>query len=282
MAIYDDDDTRRDLYLLQDPAIDKQAAAVALAISVDDLDDNGDGTFSPRVIVFGQRTQLADPPTLTLCPDQRFLTQPSAQEAYGTAWLVASSLSNGLMVTARHVLETALQYEDGDIGKLRFAFGWKMADAGAAVRIPAGNVYTAAQVQAQGASDAVADDWALIQVTAAVTGIAPLPLSAHLPQLNDALYCLSHPTQLPVKHSTGTVTDVADAGLFRASVTAFGGSSGAPVLDAATGTVSGIYVHGPVDYEAHGGCVVASNYPSTDLTEAGRIVRVQQFQGSIP
>jgi Trypsin-like peptidase domain len=284
MAIYDGNDTRQDLYQVHDAAVLQRAAAVALVISVDDLLDNGDGTFSPRAVIFGQRTELvSSAPGLVLCAGQRYLTQPSAEEAYGTAWLVASTLANGVMVTAKHVLETALAYDP--LGKVRFAFGWAMQDANTPLQIPAASIYTAAQVVAQGAGGGVEDDWALIEVTAPVAGATPLVLATQAPQLNQNLYCVSHPSQLPLKFSTGWVTDVADPGRFRGAVTAFGGSSGAPVLDAATGDVQGVYVHGPDDYRVDpvtGGCVVPCDYPSNDLSEAGRMVRVQQFAGSIP
>ncbi|HET7463354.1 MAG TPA: serine protease [Longimicrobium sp.] len=280
MAIYDANDTRLDVYQVGTPAIVQQAAAVALVISEDDLVDNGDGTFSPAAVVFGQRTELVTGDPALLCPNQAFLAQPSAEEAYGTAWLVNSTLTNGLVVTAKHVLEAALSHDP--LNNLRFAFAWAMTSATTPVRIPGANIYTAGQVVAVGAGNGIKDDWALIEVTAPVAGIPPLPLSAQNPQMNQALYCLSYPTQLPLKYSTGWVNDVTAPELFRGPVTAFGGSSGAPVLDAATRTVQGVYVHGPVDYEVAGPCVVASNYPSNDVTEAGRMIRVQQFQGSIP
>lgn len=272
MSIYGKNDTRRDLYEFDDGFITSRAKAVSLVSSSDDLIDNGDSTFSPRSTRLGSRRGLVDGSgTKTLCEDQLYLGQPSAFEAYGSGFL----LSPRVIATARHVVETALQYDA--IDKLRFVFGWSMVDVHTARRIPATDIYAAQAVLKQGQGTSIADDWALIELTSPVHGHAPLVLADAEPVVGTPLFCLGHPTELPLKYSTGSISDISAPGLFRGPVTAFGGSSGSPVFNKDTGEVLGIYVHGPVDYAYRGNCVIASDYPTDDVSEHGKMVRIQQL-----
>ncbi|MFP2956819.1 trypsin-like serine peptidase [Myxococcus sp. 1LA] len=206
-----------------------------------------------------------------LCEDQRFRNQPSSYEAYGSGFLVAPDA----IATAKHVLETAFHYDS--IDKLRFVFGWSMVDAHAAKRIPATDIYAAQAVMAQGEGDAVAQDWALVRLTTSVQGIEPLPLADAEPVVGTPLFCFGYPTQLPLKYSTGWISDISDPGLFRGPVTAFAESSGGPVFNKDTGEVQGIYVHGPADYALRFNCVIACDYPADDVSDHGKMVRIQRL-----
>jgi hypothetical protein len=93
-------------------------------------------------------------------------------------------------------------------------------------------------------------------------GRAPLKVSLHDVAKGQELYMIGHPAGLPAKYADdAVVVDLReDRKLFSADLDAYGGNSGSPVFDKATGRVVGVLVAGENDFEAKDGCWSSERY----------------------
>jgi hypothetical protein len=99
-------------------------------------------------------------------------------------------------------------------------------------------------------------------------------------QRGDELFLISHPLSLPLKIARdGHVLGRLNPTGFLAALDAFGGSSGAPVINARTRTLEGILLGGESDFEPASGCWKSRHCGASGEGCSGE--RVDEAQGTI-
>lgn len=179
------------------------------------------------------------PPTRSLCPGEPFNGQ-----LYGSvcsAFLVGPDL----FATAGHCL-----CSNGSCGcnGRKVAFGFKADAAGQNTQwhVPESDVYTCVGTPA--AHYGGDEDWAFFRVDRPVASKVPMIVQRTGDLLSGELAISGHPNGLPLKVARNgqiKVNSSTDPFKFFTSVDAYQGSSGSPVIDIATGVVSGIHVSSP-------------------------------------
>ncbi|WP_437779746.1 trypsin-like serine peptidase [Sorangium sp. So ce1097] len=173
----------------------------------------------------------------SLCEGTRFASQPVIARGACTGFLV----ERDTLATAGHcVIGKALE-------DLRVVFGYRMtADGAALAELSPQQVYRVVREKHPPKDDDETDeDWALIELDRDVLSVAPLPLERSEPvRQGEPVFMIGHPLGLPLKYDDGAVVrDASPAFHFRASLDAFGGSSGSPVLNG-SGKVVGLLSSG--------------------------------------
>lgn len=247
-VIYGTDD-RIDVYQETVPLRQQLAKSTCGLINSSSLSDNGNGTFTISTSAY---TQGGFPP----CVGEPYPNQPTAM--WCTGFLVAPDL----IVTAGHC------YDSSDIASVRFVFGFVMQNVSTAVTVVNANqVYSGIEVVGHALSGNL--DYAVVRVDRAVTAPDADPLeirrSGTIP-LGTQVGVIGHPSGLPMKIAFGSQTTVRDqgpAGYFVANLDTYGGNSGSPVFNAATGVVEGILVRGAPDFVIQGNCFVSNELLNT-------------------
>lgn len=231
-AIYGRDD-RVDEYSITDPEILAVGAATAMLLPRASLQERPDGTFKlPEETLIQWHRQRAQEYYLpSLCSSVRFKEQPIPAEC--TGFLVAPDI----ILSAGHC--TACISDSNDTAVV---FDFVMLDAKTPVStVDRGDVYYCKEVIAQSSGK---PDWAIIRLDRPVHNREPLPIR-HSGKIADdqPVLAIGHPWGLPRKYDLGgSVRDNNDIREFQASVDAFMGSSGSPVLNLDTLEVEGILV----------------------------------------
>ncbi|MBI5091938.1 MAG: trypsin-like peptidase domain-containing protein [Candidatus Hydrogenedentes bacterium] len=264
--VYGTDD-RLDVYQETDPLRLELAAATCAVMRASRLTDNGNGTFTfstSAYLEFG----------LPACETEPYGAQPVA--AFCTGWLAGKDL----IATAGHC------FDESDIGAVVFVFGFDMTDATTPVTtVNASQVYTGTQVVARELTSA-AQDYAIVRVDRTVTAPGAHPLGvrrAGTITVGTPVGVIGHPAGLPTKIAFGSTTTVADSSdptFFLSNLDTYGGNSGSPVFNQATGVVEGILVRGNADYVPQGSCFVSNQLPDSSAGEES--TKASAFQAFIP
>lgn len=265
-VVYGTDD-RRDVYQETDPTRLAQAAATCAIVSVGDLSNNGNGTFT---LDFAAYRALG----LPACASEPFASQPVA--AFCSAFMVGDDI----VATAGHCLNAS------NLAGNRLVFGFVMQDANTPVSVlPASQVYTPVEVLGRRLDNGY--DYCIVRVDRAITapGAAPLDIRrSGTIAAGTNVGVIGHPAGLPMKIAFGANTAVRSSGpdaYFVANTDTYGGNSGSPVFDALTGLVEGILVRGETDYASQGNCFVSYTVGNT----AGRgedVAKSTSFAQFIP
>ena len=222
-------DNRKDYYQLTN-AIELQAAQATVAVV-----EKGDLAATSGGYTLNTYTSFGT--AYGLCSTEPYRTQPSS--AFCTGFLVGPNL----IATAGHCLDAST------CATTRFVFGFRM-DSATSVRstFPSDDVYSCAQVVAR--VETSTNDYAVVRLDRDVVGHTPLKIRrAGKIALNAALFVAGHPAGLPFKLAGGaTVKGNSASSYFSANLDSYGGNSGSPVVDPATGTVEGILVRGNTDF----------------------------------
>ncbi|NLV41591.1 MAG: PASTA domain-containing protein [Candidatus Hydrogenedentes bacterium] len=232
-VVYGTDD-RIDVYQETDPLRRELAGSVCGLVATSDLTPLSGGRWELSLYYYTSGGYPA-------CPGEPFGSQPVA------AWCTGFLVGDDLIATAGHC------FSDGEQADVRFIFGFEMADATTPVyELEASQVYTAVEVVGWALSGGL--DYCIVRVDRPVTapGAQPLPIrrSDTVP-LDTPVGVIGHPAGLPKKIAFGPTTEVADnaaPGYFVANLDTYGGNSGSPVFNAATGVVEGILVRGETDF----------------------------------
>lgn len=245
-VVYGNDD-RIDVFEETDPARIAYAASVAALISVNDLTNNGDGTFTIDVSAY---TIAGLPP----CPEEPFGDQPVA--AFCSSFLVGPDI----MVTAGHC------YSASTLTSGRFVFGFDMLNASSPVLVvDESQVYRGASIIARQNSGDF--DYTVVRLDREVIapGAQPLPIRREgVVPVGTPIGVIGHPAGLPKKIAFGSATQVFDnsfSEFFVANLDTYGGNSGSPIFNADTGVVEGVLVRGEPDYDFLSGCFVSNELP---------------------
>lgn len=242
-AIYNGD-TREDVSTSSSPEKD---LVKATAVLVDD--------YRLTSIEDSQKFQLkstALEQLYPLCPDEKFLTQPTLGFCSGT--LIAPNL----VLTAGHCVE-----DEKTCSQTHFIFGWT-EEKSRQKTLPASEVYHCKRLVKFDLNIRKNIDYAILELDRPVLGVRPVAIAKEsLLQPNEKLLSLSHPLGLPVKKDTATVlSDSTMMHTFKVQVDTFSGSSGSPLYNA-QGEIVGILSRGMDDIleddiyrvQKEGGCI---------------------------
>ena len=267
-VIYGEDD-RLDVYAETGPARVALAGPVCALVDAARVTGNGDGAYALSLAAY---EWIGFEP----CPEEPFSDQPAL--AYCSGFLVAEDL----VATAGHC------YDEGDLADTRFVFGFVMEDAATPVSVvDASQVYTGVEVVS--GVYTYGADYAIVRLDRPVDapGAFPLgirregkvPFGAHVG-------VIGHPAGLPMKIAFGEATTVHgndDPAFFTANTDTYGGNSGSPVFNAATGIVEGILVRGyalDYEYQTEEDCVLSTILPDDPSYEEA--TRTTEFAALIP
>jgi hypothetical protein len=176
-----------------------------------------------------------------LCADVRFGAQPVA------AACTAVAVTGDLVLTAGHCARLCSQ--------TRFVFGWWYDGPGQLRRLTDDDIYDCVDVVVDEVDDTDVDyAWLRLDRPRAAGPTVTLRLDAPAPDEHVAL--VSFPSGIPMKGDRGGRVTATGDRVFTASLDAFGGSSGGPVLDD-DGAVLGVLGGGAADLTlTEEGCVV--------------------------
>lgn len=232
-------DNRQDYYQVTDAIKLRVADATAAVVDAADLNAVGGGYALNVGTSFGA--------AYGLCSSEPYRTQPT------TAFCTAFQVGPRLLATAGHCVTTS------SCSSTWFVFGFRM-DSATTVRstAPASDVYRCSTVV--GRAQTSTNDFAVVEVDRDIVGHTPLPIRrSGKVATGAALFVSGHPAGIPLKVAGGAaVKDNSQSNYFSANVDTYGGNSGSPVVDAATGVVEGILVRGNTDFVRQGSCYVSN------------------------
>ncbi len=248
-VVYGDDD-RLDIYEVTDPLQRELSGSVCALVNVSQLTPISGG--------FELRTSAYRIGGTSACADEPFGTQPTA--AFCTGFLVGDDL----IVTAGHC------YSRSDLAAARFVFGFTMTDSNTPVTTFSENqVYRGVEIVARKLESNQGEDYAVVRLDRPVTmpGAEPLEIRrTGAVGIDTPVGVIGHPSGLPLKVAFGSDTLVrensASNAFFMANLDTYGGNSGSPIFNAATGVVEGILVRGLQDF-VFSGCFTSNVVPNT-------------------
>jgi hypothetical protein len=185
-VIYGPDD-RRDEYEVSDPDLLAVGDATVALVSMSDLTDNGDGTYSLSALTFAEWYELYT--GRPLCLDEPYRDQPNP------AWCSGFLVAPDIVATAGHCVTST-----ADCSSTAFVFGFVMLDATTPVlTIDSSQVYFCSEIIERQQSAA---DWGLIRLDRDVTDHTPLPVrrTGKIQDGADVLV-IGHPVGLPRKYA---------------------------------------------------------------------------------
>jgi len=231
-VIYGADD-RVDVYQETDPGQLARVRATCGLLRSSSLMDNGNGTYTINAGSYAVSRNL--------CPSEPYASQPTAM------------FCTGFMVGPRRITTAGHCLSADDIDGVAIVFGFEMLDTVTPVTtVNADQVYFPTTIISQANDGAL--DYCVVDVDRDITspGASPLPLRTEgAVTLGQQVGVIGHPVGIPMKIAFGasTVVTVNDnPNIFEANLDTYGGNSGSPVFDQATGIVEGILVDGATDF----------------------------------
>lgn len=211
----------------------------------------------------------------SLCNSEPFRQQPNP--AYCTGFQVGEDL----IATAGHCVDAT------SCGNTTFLFGFEMLDS-STVRQSFGtaDVYRCSSIVARAETSTL--DYAIVRVDRNIVGHSPLQIRRAGTVASGTPVAVSgHPVGLPLKVAGGaTVRGNSHPDYFESNLDTYGGNSGSPVYDAATGVVEGILVRGNTDFVQSGRGRNRCNV-SNECSDAGcpgweDVTRTSRFEAAVP
>jgi hypothetical protein len=187
-----------------------------------------------------------------LCKTERFYDQPKGPFCSGS--LVAPDV----VLTAGHCIPDA-----AGCSHTKFVFGYAIKFAGfTPSRVMPWDVYGCAGIVSH-KHDPRAGDYALVRLNRPVYTHVPLKLNRGGDiAAGAAVVAIGYPKGLPLKVIGGAVVrDASKPEIFVSDLDTFSGNSGAPVFNARTRLVEGIFIRGDRDFVRSGDCMVSNVNP---------------------
>lgn len=177
---------------------------------------------------------------MNLCAGEKFAHQLSASIC--TGFLVAEDL----LITAGHCMEDQSMCDD-----YAWVFDYAIKSESEDVqtksmKVKNSSVYTCKEILSQKKEGVL--DFALIRLDRKVTNRSPLKLKKDENMIGTSLVVIGHPSGLPSKIAGGAIISQIFSEYFTAPLDTFGGNSGSPVFNDATGEVEGMLIMGQKDY----------------------------------
>jgi hypothetical protein len=268
-GIYGTDD-RLDEYQVLDSQLKAIGDSTAALVSIDDVTDNNDGTYSIPYTTLAQTylTRYGRP----LCPNEPFIDQPSIAKC--TGFLVAPDM----IATTGHCISDQSICPD-----MAFVFGFAMINESTPVlTFDESDVYFCNELIAR--LQTADSDWALIRLDREVLNHAPLVTrrTGKIPD-NQDLAVIGHTLGLPRKYADNAwVQENLSPGSFQANLDTFMGNSGSPVININTYEVEGLLFAGNPDFVSDGDCDLSAQCPDTGCPDWEKATRTTEFSDFIP
>ena len=239
--IYGDDD-RIDAHESYDPVMNAVADATAVLVDESKVEP-AQGHRQMKLVdeTFGEEKNL--------CDGEPFRDQPAP--GFCTGFLVGPDT----LATAGHCLDDVDECEET---RFVFDFRYESAEDDPAI-VHESDVYTCDDLLARH-HDSEGADWAVVRLDRTVRGRTAVEYRQTGKVEEGAMVALvGHPSGLPQKISGGgRVFDSTAETHFDSNLDTYGGNSGSPVVNFATGLVEGIHVRGTTDFvETEAGCSVS-------------------------
>ncbi|MFN8791240.1 MAG: trypsin-like serine peptidase [Bdellovibrionales bacterium] len=220
------EDNRRDLYEVQNSALVQVSRSTAAMIEAKALTTQN-GLVQIKTVTYGEEYQL--------CSEERFWQQPTAAMCSG--FLVGENL----LATAGHCLSQM------DCADWAFVFNFAMgSNPGSPSTVRQEDVYFCQEVISREYTSK--QDYVLVRLDRAVTGVQPLRLASQPAQALDPVVVVGHPSGLPTKVTDGAQVRATHPEYFVTNLDTYGGNSGSAVFNSSTLEVLGILVRGERDY----------------------------------
>lgn len=253
-------DNRKDFYQVQDPLFRKVADSSVALIRASDLHNDGQWT-SITTSPYGY--------SMSLCASEPFYTQGTA--AFCSGFLVTPDI----VATAGHCVRTQDQCDS-----TRFVFDFRLNSADdTADRVASTDVYSCKKL-IHSVSEAVGEDFSLIELDHPVQGHSPLKIREQgAPAVGDPLVLMGYPSGLPLKIAGEANIRAVQDKFITANTDSYGGNSGSAVFNAQTGVVEGILVRGERDFTWINGCRVSNVCPDDGCRgeDSTRIDRIEPY-----
>lgn len=178
-----------------------------------------------------------------LCSNETFRDQLAVADC--TAFLIAPNIA----VTAGHCMNTV-----EDCKKKKFVQNYAVTASNEmkeAFIVYSENVATCTQIIAREKNQATGLDYAILKLDKSLEADHYFKMRTEGALLDGAnLTVIGYPSGLPLKYTQNSIVrDNTNDVFFQMNADTFGGNSGSPVVDEATGLVEGILVRGERDYE---------------------------------
>jgi hypothetical protein len=261
--IYGTDD-RMEWYEISDPDLLALGDATAMLVSPGWLSSYPNGDVGIDVSYTLRDYQ-------GVCTSEPYWNQPVPGDC--TGFLVGDDLA----VTAGHCVSNS------SCSTTWFVFGFRMDGPGdVRERVSEDDVYVCAEVVAR--QSTTTRDYAVVRLDRDVVGREPMALRrSGTVASGTPLLVSSHPVGLPLKISdNATVRSNSSSYYFEANLDVYGGSSGAPVINANTLEVEGILVRGNDDWDWSGGCYVSNVCPDSGCPSWEEVTRTSLFESFVP
>jgi V8-like Glu-specific endopeptidase len=229
------EDNRKDVHEVTNPEFVHYARSIAARIWRNELKG---WTFNRIWELKIENQTLKD--SIGICSDERFSSQPAL--AGCTGFLV----SPNHLLTAGHCISN----QTCGNGSYYWLFDYHMPSSGDFDPRRSKHDYVSCKKIVKRILDPGTHlDYALIELKKPVTDREPLKFRREGQiSIGDKLVVIGHPSGLPTKIADeAEVRDVNNI-FFTANLDTFGGNSGSPVINTATGEVEGILVRGAQDY----------------------------------
>ena len=255
-------DERKDLFLIENEKVKKNARSVAAILRKDGLIDKK-GFSILKVKNFGK--------TFNLCDSEPFRDQTIAAGRLVTGFLVKEDV----IATAAHFVD------EKNVTDIRIIFGFKMKDESTSeTQFYNENIYKGIKIIHRfysGLQDG--PEWALVKLDRKAKDQVVATLSKDEIYSGQEIYVIGHPCGLPLKYAPGANVGDFNETCFAADLDIYSGNSGSPVFDNNTHEVIGMVVHGDNrDFRWTGRGFISVRYPSIGISSIGaHCTRVSQF-----
>lgn len=217
---------------------------------------------------FYEYSALSLQENINACSTERFIDQPTLMTC--TGFLIGEDV----LVTAGHCMVNNFDCS---------GFNWVFDFKNGVNKIPADNMYKCKKILAQEQVSLPflgTTDYALIQLDRPVTTGKPLKFRTEgRIKKGTSVAVIGHPLGLPLKIADNAKVRGVFGKTFKANLDTYGGNSGSPVVDAKTGIVEGILVHGADDLKQQGSCTVSrrENGKKEGIYKITRLKILQQY-----
>ncbi len=181
-----------------------------------------------------------------ICLNEKFTAQPTAATCSG--FLIAKDL---LMTAGHCVRDLSSCFKSAWV----FDYALMTEDQNhTQISVPSSSVYKCKEIIERRLDSISRNDFAIIRLGRSVEDRAPLKIRTEGKIAEKTpLLVIGHPSGLPSKIAPGAVVrNNTSEVFFVTNLDTFGGNSGSPVFDSATGLVEGILVRGEQDYVFNG------------------------------
>lgn len=251
------EDNRHDVYEIRDQSILSRASSTVALVEAGDISFSG-GVWKLRGSNFRAQNNL--------CASEPYGEQNTA------AFCSGSLVGPDTVLTAGHCITSASSCRN-----TRFVFGFAVSQGGFTNEtFENDDVYECSSI-VHTQADGNGADFAVVKLSRPVVGRTPLVWrSSGSVRVSDKVYVIGHPVGLPMKITLdGTVRRV-NSTYFVANLDTYGGNSGSPVFNEATGDLEGVLVRGENDFVSRGGCTV-SNRIAENAGRGEDVTRIDQI-----